>query len=482
VTKNKKINKTKQYPLYIIGAGPGDSGLITVKGAKILQEADVIIYDYLVSEDLLKYASKNCETICADTIKRDKRYADGFSSRVELITKLLLKKIKEGKKVVRLKNGDPMIFARFNEEIEPLVKNKIDFRIVPGVTAATAACAYAGIPLTSRGISSSIVITTGHESEEKSSGKVDWQKVSLLDTIVIYMGIENLSYIVEQLIVNGKSKDTPVAVVSSATTINQKLVIGKLKDIVKKVREHNCPAPAVIIIGEVVKKSKTYNWFKKTKKFLYTGLSEERFFEKEMFLHLPVIEIKPLANYSRLKKMIENIKHFDWLVFTSRFGVKYFFEQLFKKYDTRILSHLKIAAIGQSTAKKLKEFGIIADLVPKEETSNGLVYEFSKLKNNDGEKILLPRSDIADKGLTKNLTKLGFKVYPVVVYHNVIPKNLPMIDFKTQEVVDGIIFSSPSTVKHFVKQYGLPPSNLKIKTIGPVTKNAYDQICCFKKN
>ncbi|MCM8809610.1 MAG: uroporphyrinogen-III synthase, partial [Candidatus Omnitrophica bacterium] len=233
------------------------------------------------------------------------------------------------------------------------------------------------------------------------------------------------------------------------------------------------------------KKEKDFNWFKKTKKVLFTGLSSERFFEDGLIFHIPMIEIKPLDDYTELDNWIKklagtnhqplttNHKVVDWIVFTSRFGVYYFFDRLFKLgYDTRILTGLKIAAIGCSTANKLKEYGIVADLVPKNECSMGLLDEFKKIINqNTNHKspttILLPRSDIADKGLTDGLTKLGFKVYPVVAYKNVIPENLPELDF---DFFDEIIFTSPSTVRNFIKRYGKPPKKIKIRTIGPVTQ------------
>ena len=486
----------KKYNLYIVGAGPGDPDLITLKGFKIFKQADVIIYDYLVDRRVLEYANKTAELICADDLCKDK-HSDGFSKRQEKINELLVKKVKEGKKVVRLKNGDPSIFSRLNEELEFLNKHKVDYIIVPGVTAATAAGCYCGIPLTVRGVSSSVVITTGHEDKNKKDKFVDWQKIAQIDTIILYMAVENLESIVENLIKYGKDKNTKTTVISNVSKINQKIVIGELKNIVEKVKKENITAPAVVIIGDVVEKEKKFNWFKKIKKVLYTGISEERFFENTLYFHIPMIAIKPLEDYTELDDWIKKLcftKHqllttnhqpIDWLVFTSRFGVYYFFDRLLKLgCDSRKLNGIKIAAIGSSTANKLKEYGIVADLVPKNECSDGLVEEFKKLitKNHDPQpitrnlksrtSILLIRSDIADKNLAKRLTELGYEVYSCVAYRNVIPDNLPDLDLSRLSLnggIDEIYFSSPSTVRNFVSRYGKP--YCKIRTIGKVTEN-----------
>jgi uroporphyrinogen III methyltransferase/synthase len=479
----------KKYNLYIVGAGPGEPDLITLKGFKILKQADVIIYDYLVDKRVLEYANKTAELICADDLYKDK-HSDGFSKRQEKINELLVKKVKEGKKVVRLKNGDPSIFGRLNEELEFLNKHKVDYIIVPGVTAATAAGCYCGIPLTVRGVSSSVVITTGHEDKNKKDKFVDWQKIAQIDTIVLYMAVENLESIVENLIKYGKDKNTKIAVISNVSKINQKIVIGELKNIVEKVKKENITAPAVVIIGDVVEKEKKFNWFKKIKKVLYTGISEERFFENTLYFHIPMIAIKPLEDYTELDNWIKKLcftKHqllstnhqpIDWLVFTSRFGVYYFFDRLLKLgCDSRKLNGIKIAAIGSSTANKLKEYGIIADLVPKNECSDGLVEEFKKLftktqKSQSRTSILLIRSDIADKNLAKRLTELGYEVYSCVAYRNVVPDNLLDLDLSSLSLnggIDEIYFSSPSTVRNFVSRYGKP--YCKVRTIGKVTEN-----------
>ncbi len=466
--------------VYIVGAGPSEPDLITLKGFKVLSQADVVIYDFLVDKEILKYAKPEAELICADTLDKE-RYSNGFLKRQDLINEIMVKKAKEGKNVVRLKNGDPSIFGRLNEELEYLVKNKIEFRIIPGVTAATAAACYNGIPLTARGVSAELCITTGHEAKYKSEGIVNFETIAKLKTIVLYMSIETLDDVVEKLIQHGKSKDTPVCVISNVSNINQKLVVGTLKNIKEKVKKNKITSPAVVIVGDVVKKEKKFNWFKKTKKVLFTGISKERFFENSILFHIPTIEIKPLDNYSKMDNFIKRIiasKHqkgyLSWIFFTSRFGVIYFFDRLFKLgYDTRDLTGIKIAAIGTSTANKLKEYGIVTDLIPKVESSLGLATEFKKIvKNNIGKKfkVFLFRSDIADKGLNKKLVDLGVEVECCIAYKNIPHNDLPQIDFSN---IDEIIFTAPSVVRSFVNRYGrevLENHNFVLKAIGDVTK------------
>ncbi|MCM8799477.1 MAG: uroporphyrinogen-III C-methyltransferase, partial [Candidatus Omnitrophica bacterium] len=237
--------------VYLVGAGPGKPDLITLRGSNILKEADVVIYDYLVDKRILEIAKEDAELICCDKLGK-KMYSNGFLVHQEKINNLLIKKSKEGKKVIRLKNGDPSIFSRCSQELDALVKNKIEFEVVPGVTAASAASAYSGIPLTDRRFASSCVLVTGHEDPRKLESSIDWESLSKSGTIVFYMGLENLPRVIRRLVALGKSPYTPVAVIQEASLITQKMVKGTLRDIVKKVREKDLKPPAITIIGEVV--------------------------------------------------------------------------------------------------------------------------------------------------------------------------------------------------------------------------------------
>lgn len=452
--------------VYLVGAGPGKVDLITVRGLNILKEADVVIYDYLVDRRLLGYAKDGAELICCDKLAKKGRYSDGFSIHQERISHLIVKKAKEGKKVVRLKNGDVSIFSRLSQELDALVKNKIDYELVPGVTAASGAASYAGIPLTDRVLASTCAFVTGHEDPKKEVSSIDWEALSKVGTVVFYMAVENLSAIVKELIKVGKPKDTGCAIVQNATLLTQKVLSGTLEDITKRANRERIKPPAIIVVGDVVKLGKRFNWLTKNKKILFTGLSEERLFIKGAFFHLPLIKIEPMDDYKEFDTYLRHIWDYDWIVFASRYGVEYFFKRLkIIGYDSRALDGIKIAAVGNSTQNRLLDFGIKVDLVPKDESSTGLIGEFKKggLKN---KKIFLPRSDISDKGLENELIKLGARVASSFAYRNVMSDDLPDLDL---ENFDEIIFTSPSTVRNFKKRYKKVPRKVKIRYIGDVT-------------
>ncbi len=452
--------------VYLVGAGPGDPALITVKAREILRQADVVIYDYLVHKMILQEAKSDAELICCDTLGKD-RHSDGFLIHNEKINQLVIKKVREGKKVIRLKNGDPSIFSRTSQELEPLIKNKIEFEIVPGVTAASAASCLSGIPLTDRRFASSCVFVTGHQDPRKLESSINWNKIADSGTVVLYMAVENLSEIVKQLIQAGRRQNTPVAIIQDASLITQRIIKGTLKDIVKKAKREGIKPPAIIIIGGVVKLEKDFNWLKKNRRILFTGLSERRFFIKGTYFHLPLIKIEPLKDYTELDNYLRGIRTFDWIIFSSRYGVQYFFERLNKMgYDARELQGIKIAAIGNSTETRLLDFGVLADLVPKEESSRGLLEEFKKI-DLKGKRIFLPRSNISDKGLAAGLELQGAKVIPCTAYKNVMPKDLPDLDLN---FFDEIMFTSPSGVRNFVKRYKTLPRKVKVRCIGEVSE------------
>lgn len=437
--------------VYLVGAGPAGKDLITVKGREILRQAEVVIYDYLVDRELLDEVRPD-----AELIRRDRN-----------IDVLIVQKAKAGKMVVRLKNGDSFIFGRADEEITALIKNRIEYEVVPGVTAASAAAAFSGIPLTDRRVASSVVFVTGREAEGKKLSAVNWKAIAGCGTIVLYMAVENLSQIVDRLIEAGKSPETPAAAIYQAARINQRLALSRLKGLPAAIKSGRIKTPAIFIIGEVVRFSRTLNWFKRNKRILFTGLSDKRYLLKGTYFHLPLIEIRRLENYANFDRQLKAISTFDWIVFTSRFGVHYFFARLGKVgLDARALHNLKIAAIGTSTANKLKEWGINADLISEVETSSGLLAAFKKISLK-GEKIFLPHSDLSDKGLAAGLKRFGAKVSSLVAYRNVMPKVLPELDLG---VFDKFIFTSPSGVRNFVKRYGLPPAKSAIECIGGVTR------------
>ena len=455
----------KTNKVYLIGAGPGRPDLITVRGLDILRSADVVIYDYLIDKKLLDEVRPGARVISCRSLGKKCYYGDSIKAQKK-ISELVVKEAKKGKRVVRIKNGDPSIFSRVSEEIEALVKNRIEFEIVPGVTAASAAAAFTGALLIDRNSSSSVVILTGREAQDRNKTNLDWKAIACFNTIVIYMGVNNLSRIVNKLIKAGKSKYTPVVVVSEAGGINQKTLRAKLENIAEKVKIMSIPAPAIFIIGKTVELENDFNWLRKTKKVLFTGLSKERFFMDATYYHLPLINIGPLDDYREFDGHLKKIKAFDWIVFASRYGVEYFFKRFKKiKYDSRVLSNINIAAVGNSTRSRLLDFGISADLVPQKESSEGLIKEFQKI-NLKGKKIFLPRSDISDKGLEKALKSLGAVVTSSFAYKNRITEDLPDIDMSG---FDKIMFTSPSTVRNFKARYGDLPGTVKVECIGDRT-------------
>lgn len=451
--------------IYLIGAGPGRADLITVRGLNILTEADVVIYDYLVSKDILSQAKENAELICCDTLPNNGHKSKPFN-RQDKINRLLAKKVKAGKKVVRLKSGDPSIFARYSQELKWLFKTGVEFEVVPGVTAASAASCLSGIPLTDRRFASSCVFVTGQQCKGKKRSLLNWDALAKSGTIILYMAVENLKKIVESLLKAGKNKDTPVIIVQDISLPTQKVLTGTLKDIAASAKREKIRPPVIIIIGEVAKLEKEFNWLKRNKRVLFTGLSKERYFTKGTYFHLPLIKIEPMRSYEQFDNHLRNIKSFDWIIFASRYAVEYFFKRIRHiRLDSRELNNIKIAAIGSSTANRLLDSGIIADLVPKKESSAGLIGEFKKIDIR-GKKIFLPRSDISDKGLSKALQKLGAKPTSCFAYRNVEPCDLPDLDLNN---FSEIVFSSPSTVRNFKKRYKNVPKNVKIKSIGEVT-------------
>jgi len=442
--------------VYLVGAGPGRPDLITVRGLNILKQADVVVHDYLVNGSILEYTKEGVELICCGRM----------DDRQERINSLLIKKAKEGKRVARLKNGDPSIFSRCAQELDSLVKEGIEFEVVPGVTAASAASCLSGIPLTDRRFASVCVFVTGHEDPAKEKSFVDWDSIAKGGTVVLYMAVENLANIVKRVIKAGTDKNTAVAIIQDVSLPTQRVLTGTLKDIVVKARGRKIRPPAIIIIGKVAKLEQRFNWLKKNKRILFTGLSPERFFIKGTYFHLPLISIEPMGDYTGFDTCVKNIEKFDWIVFASRYGVEYFFKRLKAAgCDSRILNGIKIAAVGNSTKDRLLEFGILADLVPGKESSKGLIDEFRKV-NLKGKKIFLPRSNLSDKNLKEKLEELGAKVTTGVAYKNVMPKALPDLDFN---LFDEVMFTSPSTVRNFKERYGQLPKGVKVNCIGNVT-------------
>lgn len=457
----------KPYKVYFIGAGIGSPDLITVRGLRILKAADVVIYDYLTEPELLAEVHPGAERIsCGDLGKHHAGGTGSMRTAQQNINTLMIDRALHGKKVVRLKNGDHALFSRISSELAALREHTISFEIVPGVSAASAVSAYTGIPLTDRSCASDVVMITGHEASD--APRINWHSIAGCATVVVYMGVAQIASIAQKLIAAGKPPSTPVCAVADAASIRQTSVTATLDTIADQVTKKSLTPPALFIIGEVVNFKDSFDWLHCSRKILYTGLSDERYFLDGLFFHVPMIEIVPLDDYTEFDAYMRKISTYDWLIFTSRYGVQYFFERLQAAgLDTRALAGARIAAIGASTATSLRRHGIRADVVPHRESSAGLIESMQQF-DLTGKKVFIPRSDLSDKGITEALGKQGAEVDAAVAYRNIMPNNLPDIDF---DFFDGIFFTSPSTVRHFLRRYKQVPPHLEITCIGDVTRN-----------
>lgn len=440
--------------VYLVGAGPGDPGLITVKGLEYLKRADVIIYDRLIDDSLLEHAPSEAERIYVG------KGRGCHTKEQKEINLLMVSKAREGKTIVRLKGGDPFILGRGGEEAEILAANNIPFEVVPGISSAYAVPAYAGIPVTHRRVASSFTVITGHEDPEKGKTSIAWDEISKTsDTLIFLMGMENLTHIVTQLIQNGKPPTTPVAVISQGTSPKQRTLVGTLHDIVNQARQENFGPPAVIVIGEVVNLRQQLRWFDNLplfgKRVLVTRAEHQASELRCLLLErgampvlMPTIKISTPHNWKGLDEAIMNIRNYGWIVFTSVNAVEMFWKRLrYMNLDSRWLSNIKVGVIGPATAKALVEKGIYPDYIPEKYTSQGFL-DAIKHHNIAGCRILLPRADIATNELPDGLSQLGAKVHKVTAYRTIASTKDTMQgkDMLLRGEIDVITLTSASTV------------------------------------
>lgn len=477
--------KTSMGKAYIIGAGPGDPGLMTVKGLHLLKIADVIVYDHLVNQNLLDYAKKEAKKIDAG-----KQTGKKILEQQE-INKLLVQEAKKGKFVVRLKGGDPFIFGRGGEEVEALAQHGVPFEVVPGVTSAVAAPAYAGIPLTHRGLASSVALVTGHEDPSKKIASVDFKKIAQsVDTLVCLMGVGKIDDIIKQINESGKSPEARVAIIEQGTYSTQRVMHGTLKDILPKARKARLKPPAVIVVGEVVGLRQTNAWFESLPLFGKTVVVTRAKKQAQPFINLleqagahvvsfPTIEVVAPDSLKSMDKGINCIKEYDYLVFTSANGVEPFISRMRRlRKDIRSLNGIKIAAIGEMTAHALREYFLYPEIVPETFTSECLAEEFKK-EGIRGKHVLLIRSKLANDILPRQLKRMGAKVDEVSAYTvqkaDVDTKKIKQL-FMNREI-NLISFTSPSTFNGFVslmkgESVAKLLKGVKVAAIGPVTKKA----------
>lgn len=468
--------------VYLVGAGPGDPELLTLKGRRLLAEAEVVVYDFLANPVLLRHIPETAEKIYVG-----KKGGDHTLSQ-EGINRLIVAKAREGKKVVRLKGGDPFIFGRGGEEAEELVQAGIPFEIVPGVTSAIAAPAYAGIPLTHRRFNSSVALITGHEDEQKGRSELHWDCLATgIETLVFLMGYKNLPRIVEKLIQNGRPAATPAALIRWGTTPRQKTVTGTLADILSKAEASGLGPPAVFIVGPVVALREQLSWFEQRPLFgrsvVVTRTREQASELVDQLsrlgaecLEFPTIRLAPPADWSDLDQSLAEIETFHWLIFTSPNGVRFFFQRLETGgRDIRCLRDIRLAAIGPATASALGSWKLRPDLIP-EQFQAEFVLEALASQYLAGKRVLLPRAAVARDVLPEGLARLGAEVRVVSVYRT-LPEDsgtAGLLDRLREGAIDALTFTSSSTVLNFLdlfdRQELLPLLEpIAVACIGPVT-------------
>ncbi len=463
--------------VYLVGAGPGDPGLLTVRGREVLQFADVVVYDRLVGEALLRLPRADAETIFVG--KEAARHA----LPQEEINALLVEKARRGKSVCRLKGGDPFVFGRGGEEALHCRANGIAFEIVPGVSSSIAAPAYAGIPITQRDVASSFAVVTGHTKDDDAPPP----QLPVADTLVFLMGVRALPKIVAQLLARGESKEKPVALVRWGTTSKQQVVTGTLETIEEEVARAALKPPALIVVGDVVNLRAQLQWFDNRVVWNQTvvvtrareqasGLVQQLESLGARVVQCPTIQIRPPHEYSGLDAAIENLSSFDWIVFTSTNGVQFFWNRLRERgLDARALSNASIAAIGPSTQEALRERGLEADFVPISSISESVAEGLQGLVMS-GQKVLIARAVDGREVLESKMREGGAQVVVAPCYRTVadVSEAENTRELLRRGEIDWVTFTSSSTVRNFIDAIGFDVINqsradFRIACIGPIT-------------
>ncbi|MDY4882778.1 MAG: uroporphyrinogen-III C-methyltransferase [Anaerovibrio sp.] len=475
----------KSGKVYLIGAGPGDYRLLTLKACDCLKMADTVVYDRLADERILQYAPRDAEFIYVG------KASSQHTMTQDKICQLLVDLAKEGKTVVRLKGGDPFVFGRGGEEALLLQENGLPFEIVPGVTSAISVPAYAGIPVTHRGVAASFAVVTGHEDPTKENSDINWQQLATAtDTVVFLMGVANLPKITARLMENGRSGDTPVAIIRWGTKAQQQVWTSTVAEAADLVKSESIKPPCIFLVGNVVKLREKLAWFDNPKlkplfckRVLVTRARAQASLLAEKLETLgaacteaPAIRIQPPADgFGALDKAIGELDAYNWLIFTSANGVNYFFDRLLAAgRDSRGLGRAKVCAIGSATAKALKGYGIIADVVPAEFRAEGILAALEG-KVGPGDKVLLPRAAEARNILPEELGRKGIDVTVVPAYETVAGEadGAEIRRQLSQGEIDVITFTSSSTVKNLAKILGEDAAELinstRTAAIGPVT-------------
>jgi uroporphyrinogen III methyltransferase/synthase len=440
--------------VYLVGSGPGDVELITLKGYKLIRQADVILHDHLIPLELLQLARADAEVISVG------KFASQHTMSQDQINALLIEKAGDNNVVVRLKGGDPFVFGRGGEEVEACAEAGIDFEVVPGITSALAAPSYAGIPPTHRDFTPNLAIVTGHRKEGKEI------EIPNAGTIIFLMGVANIPKIIEALLKAGWSPQTKIAAVENGTRYNQRVITGMLENFVHVIKEADLHTPAIFIVGRVVELQEKLNWFDKKPKVLVLGTHPEKYSHLGTIVHRPIVKCVGLEDYSQFDAILKRLETFDWLIFTSAHSVRFFFERLrIMGSDARTLASMRVATIGKTTAGEHAGFGLLADLVPDNESSAGLLENFGTMDMN-GKRVLLPRAKVASRELPEGLAAMGVEVVEAPAYMTVEVEPAD-VDF---EHIDKILFTSGSTVRAFAKKFGCVPPKVKAYCFGTPTQ------------
>ena len=443
--------------VFLVGAGPGDPELITLKGLAELKSAGCVFYDYLIPAQLLDHAPN------AEKIYAGKRKGSHAMPQEEL-NRLIRQKATAGKTVVRLKGGDPLVFGRGADEIEYLRGYHIQVEVIPGISSAVGIPSRLGIPLTARGVAATVAFISGYKHEEDEQNPIPLD-IPQADTLVFLMGLTKLGKIVESLDAKRWSKQTPVMVISKGTCPQEKIVSGTLADIQQRIKENPLEPPVLIIAGETLRLYRPAP----APRVLYTGTDPQQFHAAGEVIPFPMIEIAPAKlTAGRIKTLLTDLVSYDIILFTSKFGVKYFFELMAREgYAAKKLSQKTFVAIGRATAKAFAQEGVPVSLIARVETSEGLFQDMAEKFELRGKKILFPRSALPNPYLKQNLTAQGAMVDELTVYDNTPPAKRPLP--VPEATIDQVVFTSPSTARNFLAAYGAIPRYWKISSRGAVT-------------
>ncbi len=484
MTENTEPSGTPPGKVWLVGAGPGDPGLLTLRGAEALAAADVVLYDRLASERLFEHAPAGAELIFAG--KTPGRHA---LSQAEINAELV-RHAAAGKRVVRLKGGDPFVFGRGGEEAEALAAAGVAFEIVPGVSSAIAGPAYAGMPVTHRGAAASFAVVTGHEDPAKPEAQVDWRQLATAaDTLVVLMGVGNLDAICSEIVAGGRGAQTPAALIEWATTPRQRCLVSTLARLPQDAARAGFGSPSIVVVGEVVRLRERLQWWETRplwgRRVLVTRtrqqasglrrLLEERGAE---VVELPALEIVETVSPALIGRIGEALAggEYGWVIFTSANGVELFFRHLREHgRDARSFRDASVCAIGPGTAQALAQHGILADLVPESFVAEGILAAL-QARELSRRRVLVPRAENARPELIAGLRKLGAEVEEVPLYVARVPAEpdgAALARVRSGEI-DVVTLASSSTVTHLLTLLGNDPTPLRnavVACIGPVTAN-----------